>query len=634
MTPSDPTATRADACRAAPDVLALTTFAGVIAALGDASVDDVLAVVATEVRQLVGVERCSIYLREGDSGLFRGRITDGGTRELAPHVRRSLAGMPTDGMTCELLETGRPVIIADAGNDPRMIRSNTRFWNIRSMMAVPMSVGERVIGVIYLDDVDRAHHFCPPDAELATMFARLGAVAVSHAQLRTDLAGKLEQSEFRVRTMRRANAIDERLSEMVLGGAGLEALLQEIAELTGKPCAVYDAANVRLAVACPSEDVAALVPRLLEEPAVNRTEVSEALAVGGKTRVFVVPPLPDAGVARRHLVAPILVDGELWARLVTMEHRSRFSGSDMITLRRAAVLIALQAVSERRAVEADWNGGASLAAELLSSGSDPVTVARRAARLGVRLDELHAVTVFALRSGNEAPDFRAIASGFGALAPALQVHTTTLGQSVGALIGVPAGADPEAFARELKELVATLCERLGAGLIAGVSSLRDDPAQYPAAHAEARQIVDCIRRFGGATGPSVFSARELGLGRVFLATADPQSIEPFASATFGGLVGDESRRDLLATLSCFFENMASVRRCALQLAVHENTIRYRLSRIEELTGLAITHDPDAQLCARLSLLVLMLSGRLDAMELAQCNQQEAEGGLKLVAVSS
>ncbi|MDQ1460760.1 MAG: hypothetical protein QOI08_2244, partial [Actinomycetota bacterium] len=417
MTPSDPTATRADACRAAPDVLALTTFAGVIAALGDASVDDVLAVVATEVRQLVGVERCSIYLREGDSGLFRGAITDGGTRELAPHVRRSLAGMPTDGMTCELLETGRPVIIADAGNDPRMIRSNTRFWNIRSMMAVPMSVGERVIGVIYLDDVDRAHHFCPPDAELATMFARLGAVAVSHAQLRTDLAGKLEQSEFRVRTMRRANAIDERLSEMVLGGAGLEALLQEIAELTGKPCAVYDAANVRLAVACPSEDVAALVPRLLEEPAVNSTEVSEALAVGAKTRVFVVPPLPDAGVARRHLVAPILVDGELWARLVTMEHRSRFSGSDMITLRRAAVLIALQAVSERRAVEADWNGGASLAAELLSSGSDPVTVARRAARLGVRLDELHAVAVFALRTGNEAPDFRTIASAFGALAP-------------------------------------------------------------------------------------------------------------------------------------------------------------------------------------------------------------------------
>jgi PucR-like helix-turn-helix protein len=64
--------------------------------------------------------------------------------------------------------------------------------------------------------------------------------------------------------------------------------------------------------------------------------------------------------------------------------------------------------------------------------------------------------------------------------------------------------------------------------------------------------------------------------------------------------------------------MASIRRCALELGVHENTIRYRLARIEELTGLCVTHDPDAQLGARLSLLVLMTQGRLAG--------QEAPGG--------
>jgi DNA-binding PucR family transcriptional regulator len=58
--------------------------------------------------------------------------------------------------------------------------------------------------------------------------------------------------------------------------------------------------------------------------------------------------------------------------------------------------------------------------------------------------------------------------------------------------------------------------------------------------------------------------------------------------------------------------MASIRRCALELGVHENTIRYRLARIEELTGLSVTHDPDAQLGARLSLLVLMIQGSLGA----------------------
>jgi GAF domain-containing protein len=611
------------------DTLALAAFADVSAALGEGSVDEVLGVVARKVRTLIGVARCSIYLRDGDAELFRGRVTDGNTRELAPYVRRSLAGMPADGMTCELLESGRPVIIADAQNDPRMIRSNTRFWNIRSMMAVPMTFGTRVIGIIYVDDVERPHHFEPADAELASTFARLAAVAVSHTQMRSELAAKLEATELRVRALRRANAIDERLSDLTVSGAGLDVLLAAIADLHGKPCALYDLAGTRVGFACPEAGEETLAPRLLEPPSAHSPQVTEALAAGGDARVFVVPPVPELGIQRRHLVAPIHVDGAPWGHLVMMEHRVRFNGSDMITLRRAATLVALLAASERRAVEADWNGGASLAAELLTAGSDPVTVARRAARLGVRLDAQHAVVVFAPRSCSGTVDFRAIAAGFQAVDPELQVHTTTLGTSVGALVAVNPDVDVAVFMCELRDVVTAVAERAG-DLVAGISATRSDPAEYPAAHAEARQIVDCIRRFGAGTGLSVFTARDLGLGRVFLATADAESVLLFARTTFGPLVADEGKRDLLATLSCFFENMASVRRCAVHLGVHENTIRYRLARIEELTGLAITHDPDAQLSARLSLLVLMLSGRLDPSDLQERNQREAEARPKLV----
>lgn len=633
MTVTDITAAPVHRSGLAPHTRALDAFAEVSAALGATSVDQVLSVIARKVRELIGVARCSIYLRDGDSGLFRGRVTEGGARDMASYVRRSLAGMPADGMTLELLATGRPVIIADAQNDPRMIRSNTRFWNIRSIMAVPMVVGERVIGVIYLDDVDRPHQFAPADAELASTFARLAAVAVEQAQVCTDLAGKLENAECRVKALRRAAAVDERLSDLVLQGAGMDALVQAIAQLHGKPCAVYDASHTRLSAASPEGADEALVPRLLEQPAVGSHEVSAAMAAGADARVFVVSPVPDVGIARRHLVAPIHVEGEPWGHLVMMEHRSRFTGSDMITLRRAATLLALQAACERRAVEADWDGSASLAAELLTAGCDPVAVTRRAARLGVELDALHTVAAFASRDGAALPDFRAIAAAFAELAPELRVHTASLGHSVGALIAMPDGADPDAFLGELKDTVAGVCARAGDDLIVGVSSLREHLEQYADAHDEAKQIVDCLRCFGSPAGPAVFLSRELGLGRVFLATSDPESVRAFAIEKFGGIVGDESKRDLLATLSCFFENLASVRRCALHLAVHENTIRYRLARIEELTGLAITHDPDAQLGARLSMLVLTLSGYLDPSDLRRRNQREAAAGLKALSVT-
>lgn len=616
-----------------PQGEAVGTFVQMSAALNSASVEEVLTVIARRVRKLVGVARCSIYLRDGDAGLFRGRVTDGCGREMAPYVKRSLAGMPTDGMTCELLKTRRPVIIADAYNDPRMIRSNTRFWNIRSIMAVPMTCSNQVIGIIYLDNVDHPHSFTALDAERALTFAGLAASAVVGAQSRAELADKLEAAEARVRMLHRVSTFEERLSDLVLSGAELDDIVAAIAQMHGKPCAVYDAQLRRLAAASAADDELA-VPTLLEAPQVHSPAVREALDNRPGARVFVVPPLPDAGVPRRHLVAPITIGGDAWGYLVLMEHRTRFSGTDMLMLRRASTQIAFHANCERRAIEADWNAGASLAAELLTAGSDPDMVAHRAARLGVRLDSRHVVVAVAGRDPRQTVDFRAVAAAFREIIPGLAVQAATLGQTVGALVEVPSGADAEEFLSVLKERISEVCGALGGELVAGVSSPRETPDRYPDGYAEARQIVECIHRFGTIDGQSVFTAPELGLGRVFLAHAEPTAVTSFAKSAFAELMRDESKRDLLATLNCFFENMASVRRCASELAVHENTIRYRLARVEELTGLAITHDPDAQLAARLSLLVLALSGTLDTHDLKERNQREAAAGLKVVGTVS
>jgi GAF domain-containing protein len=615
---------------------ALEAFAEVGAALqAAAAIDEVLRVIARKARALVSVERCSIYLREDGSDLFRGCVSEGGTRDRGAYVRRSLAGVPADGLTCEVLSTRAPVIVADAHNDKRMIRSNARFWNIRSMLAVPMVFRDSVIGMLYLDDIGRPHHFEPADGEVVAVFAQLAAATVNHERLRTELCGKLDAAERRVNTLRRAAAIEERLTEYVLAGAALGELLAAVAEVHGKPCAVYDTEHRRLALGSPPEAAPGTAPQLLEPPALHSAEVADALAKGGTGRAFVVPPLHESGIRPRHLVAPIVIDGQLWGRLVMMEHRTRFSAADTLTLRHTATLVALLASSERRAVEADWDGGASLAAELLTGAADAATIERRAARLGVALSAPRVIAVFGTRMPEAEPsDFRAIASLFRELAPELKVHATTLGMSVGALIELPDETDPDGFPEHAKQLVAAVCTASGGELVAGISSVCTDHAIYPEAFAEARQVLDCIRRYGGPRGPSVFSGRDLGLGRVFLASADPEAITKFATATFGAIVEDPNKRDLLATLSLFFEHMANIRTCAVRLGVHENTIRYRLARLEELTGLAITHDPDAQLGARLSLLVLRLNGRLAAADLGEEQAAESRRGLKLVGAAS
>ena len=153
-------------------------------------------------------------------------------------------------------------------------------------------------------------------------------------------------------------------------------------------------------------------------------------------------------------MAPVVLGEEVWGRLVVMEHKTRFTGGDVVAVRRAATLIALQVSAERKAVEADWNAGSSLAAELLGGCSDTAVARRRADRLGVSLDARRVVMLIGSRSGAEgdAPDFRAVADAFGREAPELSVHVTAVEAPSAALVEVPEAAESETFAaREPRE---------------------------------------------------------------------------------------------------------------------------------------------------------------------------------------
>jgi len=595
----------------------LAAFAQVTAALESTStLDDLLRVVAREVAALVGVERCSMHLRGAKAGVFPDCVGHPDDDDIDAYVRRAPAGIPADGVALELLRTKRPVIVNNARTDPRVIRSTVRTWTIRSMMAIPMVFDDEVIGIIHLDDVERPHVFTEADAGVVSMFASLAATAVAHGQSKTELEARVETAEGRVDALRRAAAITQRLSAVVLSGGGPREVVETLARLLGKPCAVYNADHVRLAAATPTGVDDSMLPRLLEPECVSAPEVRDALSSGTPGRPFLVGPLPNVGVLHRYVVAPVVVDDELLARLVVMEHRRGFSGEDIVTLRRAAILLGLHLRAERPAVAGDCDVGASVTADLLAGRAEAAVVQRRADWIGMRLETPRVVALIGSRTGvTAAPaDVRLALEAFGDLTPEVTVHATAVAEGVAALVTVDGVEDDDRLLDAAREVVHRVCTWLGAGanVAAALSGVHSGYGGYRDAYLEACQVLECIRRFAPGPGPDVFSVADLGAGRVFLATSDREAIRHFADTTFGTMVRDPTKADLLATLRSFFDNMASIRRCALCLGVHENTIRYRLTRIEELTGLPVTHDPDAQLRLRLSMLVLMLEGRLPA----------------------
>lgn len=592
---------------------AIRAFGDVAGAIGEVrELDTLLHLIARHICELVGVRRCSVYLRDDDSDLFRGQVGHA-DHDIDARVKRLVAGVPGDDFTAEILRTKAPVTLQDALQDPRPLKSTMRAWKIRSMMGVPLVAREYVTGIIYLDDEDRPHEFSSLDEDIAAAFAELAAVAITQAQLTGKLRSSLETVARQNQLLRRAGTIEDRLTKLVLDGGDIREIASAVAQLTSKPCAVYDARFERLALEMPPGLEETVVPKILEPAFRDLPAVTDAVVALDATRGGVVEPIPSAGLNHRFMVAPVIVREDTWGRLVVMEYQSRFGALDMHVCRRAAMNIAVEMSAERRAATAEYNARASLAGEMIRGGADESSLRHRADYLGIRLDVARVLCLVTPAEGQsvQLPDARTVAAQF-IEAGSSGVLATAVAEGVVVIVDLPADAPGAAAIRAAKDLVARVCEaidplgRLRAALSTACTNLGD----YERAYGQAGQVMTCLERFG-AGALRVLSADDLGAGRLLLASADPAEVERFAVETLGPLLdARDGSGDLVTTLSAFFDHGRSIRRAAAALEVHENTIRYRLGRIEEAIGLPVATDADAQLTAQLALLVLRLQGRL------------------------
>jgi sugar diacid utilization regulator len=125
----------------------------------------------------------------------------------------------------------------------------------------------------------------------------------------------------------------------------------------------------------------------------------------------------------------------------------------------------------------------------------------------------------------------------------------------------------------------------------GVSQAHQDPVSLPRAFDEAKTALSAAHRFGG---DSIFLYEELGIVRLLLGSGDAPDVQAFIGEVTGPLIEYDERNDgsLLRTLRAFFDADCSQRIAAERLFVHHKTLRYRLERIKQLTGLDLNRHED------------------------------------------
>jgi purine catabolism regulator len=234
-------------------------------------------------------------------------------------------------------------------------------------------------------------------------------------------------------------------------------------------------------------------------------------------------------------------------------------------------------LSDARVAEAERRLAGDLVDDLLAGEVGPRELRRRSRALGLRGGV--PLALVALRPAEQ-----------GGAALARLADTTARSAPAGVRDGVVAvlieANDDDAAERAAGELLAVT----GAGN-AAVGRVRSDPAELRRSYDEALYALEARRPNGK---PAVSTYRDLGSIQLLLSLQDERGIELFCDSTLGRLVEHDEQHGsaLIDSLRGYIEANGRWADAATALHVHRHTLRYRIRKIEELTGRDLANAGD------------------------------------------
>ncbi|CAN5258484.1 hypothetical protein BH09ACT6_BH09ACT6_07090 [soil metagenome] len=598
----------------ASDFRAVAAFREVAAAMAEElDLETVLHLIVTKLSELTGAGRCSMHLRDEETGLFHGQVAHASSN-IDIEVKELISGLPGDGFTQEILLTRLPVALVNTMTDPRAVRSAMRKWRVSSVLGVPMILREKVIGILCLDSEDVAREFTAEEQELAAAFAELAAIAVNQVKLTSQLRMSLASEETHIKLLQQATWMERQLADLILGGGGNRDLAETISRLLSKPCAIYDENFRSLASFTPPEDHNLGPAKLLDANLRSDPDILASLDKLVPGQPELIGPLPRAGLHHRLLVGLVARDTERWGYVVVAEQPGRFGVIDKTIVRRASQNIAIESSRRHRSHDIEWHAVEAFTGSLIRG--ENVSIEARGEVLGIRLDARRVVCLIATHdpAGVVTISPRAAARMLTSTESPSAVIATPSANGIALIIELPTRRSDSDAIGALRDRLSLFLDQLdfSGSLHAAISSVISAPGADVTAHTEANQVLACMRSHVLTPGNHVLALSDLGAGRLLLASADREGAQRFARDALGPLMASPNTKseELLVTLNAFLQSGRSVSRSAHFLGVHPNTIRYRLSSISKLTGLSIATDDDAYMTAQIALLVLRLSGRL------------------------
>ncbi|HEX4704665.1 MAG TPA: helix-turn-helix domain-containing protein [Pseudonocardiaceae bacterium] len=547
--------------------------------------ETLLLVVTRRARLLFGLDMS--YISLVDEGGTRVHAADGHTSTLSVGLQLPAgAGLGSAALTYRAPFSTSDYLADNKIRHSEIIDDVVEAEGLRAMMAVPLSYGTRQFGALYIAD-RKVRHFTADERSLMSSLGDLVGAAIEKARLLDRLSAEVsggERAAARMAVdldgMRELNDIQDELIELVLAGGDLLGLAEHANRRLGGGVRMYDADGTPIATVgdVPSDADAALMSVLMDAHSARE------------------PVLSDDGP----WTAPVFAGNEyLGALVVWVPHKpTEQDGALLRAVARVAAVLLLQ--TGRTALVEGQLRDEFLDDLLINVQRPPERLRSRARRLGIDLDQPHAV-VIARPEGGAQGKAAMWASSYARRCNGLK--SIRDGCVVFLLPGTDAGAAAGAVSTELSPL-------LGQPVTVGAAGPVRGPTAVHRGYQEALRCLDAIAVLGVAGRAA--SARELGFLGVLI--SDRQDVDGFIDSVIGPVLDYDRQRvtELIRTLDAYFDTGGSPTYAAEKLHVHPNTVARRLDRIRELIG-ADWQQPeqalDIQLALRLSRIRHVLSER-------------------------
>lgn len=172
--------------------------------------NEMIQVVLLSARRVIHAESASVFLNDESTGEMVFDVISGEQTQL-----RGMRIPQGQGIVGICARERRSIIVNDAQNDPRLFKKVDEVaQNVtRNLMACPLVVSDRVIGVIeVLNTIDRAD-FTQQDLEIFESFSDSVAIALQRRMLLDDLQSTNEQLEKKLREVTSLHSVARILVE-------------------------------------------------------------------------------------------------------------------------------------------------------------------------------------------------------------------------------------------------------------------------------------------------------------------------------------------------------------------------------------------------------------------------------------